>query len=234
MKRVIPILVFTAILCYATNPVLMMQRAVGIKKAAAAGRTVDVAADTSGYCENTSTVYATARDEDASDTYEHTTLGVGQRFIASFHLVWRTFIGFEIPSISNITAVSFNFYGNTNDTEVDFDMYIVGATDAAAELDVNDFSHFDGRQTGGVHNGTVLNDTWNTTSYSNELNTVNFNASGLDSVTAAIGGTLWVAIISREDYDNSSASLALSERIQMESHEHVTEYPYLHITYTGP
>ena len=128
MKRNILILVFAVILCYATNPVLMMQRAVGIKKAAAAGSTVDVAADTSGYCENTSTVYATARDEDASDTYDHTTLGVGQRFIASFHLVWRTFIGFEIPSISNITAVSFNFYGNNNDTEVDFDMYIVGAT----------------------------------------------------------------------------------------------------------
>ena len=235
MKRVISILVFTAILCYATNPVLMMQRAVGVKKAAAGG-TVDVAADTSGFNENTSVIsYATARDDDAADTYAFATLGVGQRYIASVYTVWRTVIGFSVPAgIGTISAVTLNVYGHDNDTEVDFDLYVVGAVDAASELTVDDFSHFDGRQTGGAHNGTVLNDTWNTVSYDNDLMTIVFNASGIDSVTSAIDGTLWIALISGEDYDNSSPSLALSERIEVESHKHLTEYPYLHITYTGP
>jgi len=199
-----------------------------------ASQSADVDADTSGFNESGSVVsYVDARDSDAADNFSNANLGIGQMFVASVHSVWRSTLGFAIPSVSGITSVSLLMNGNDNDLDTNFDLYILSAEDAATELDENDFSHFDGRQTGGAHNGNILNETWNTENYTDGWMTVNFNSDGIDSVAAYTGSEFYLILISKEDYDNSAPSLSVGERFKIESYTSESECPYLHITYTG-
>ena len=174
--------------------------------------------------------YAESRDDSAATSVNVNSLYVGQK---SNHYIFRSFMCFPIPELVTATACSLYVNGKSNFSDIEFDIYIHGASEYKSTLTVEDYPHFDGRQTGQPHNGIVLNETWNSTSYSSDWNVIVFNAAGRDSVEAAAGDTLWIVLISKEDYNNSPA--IQSEEVVFESSNHATDKQYLSLTYaTGP
>jgi hypothetical protein len=144
--------------------------------------------------------YSAARDTVAGNSV-NSTIYLGQGAVA--FPVYRGYFGFPIASVT-ATACSLYWYLATDVSTTDFDVYLVGARSAKSTITVDDYSRFNGRVSGGPHTGTVLNDTFSSAGKSiNNWYAVVFNAAGLDSLNAAAGDTLWIAAISKEDYDNS-------------------------------
>jgi len=174
--------------------------------------------------------YANSRDASAATSVSPNYWYVGQK---GTYYVYRSFACFPIPELLTVTACSLYVNGAADFSDTDFDVYIHGASEYKSTLTVDDYPHFDGRQTGQPHNGTVLNETWNSSSYSSDWNVIVFNAAGRDSAEASAGDTLWIALISKEDYNNSPHTQ--TEEVVFESSTHETDKPYLSLTYaTGP
>jgi len=187
-----------------------------------------ITAQTDGRINNSDNTYSTARDAE-SGTSGSDYLEVGQYYGVPDYFVIRSFLTFPIPVLWSVSACSLYVNGKTNNSTTDFNIYIHGADSYGPTLDNNDFSRFHGRNTGQPHNGTVLNDSWNSASYSADWNSIIFTAAGRDSILASMGDTLRIALISGEDYDNSSPTN--NERLQFESSSHATDKPYLSMTY---
>ncbi|MFC1538729.1 LamG domain-containing protein [Candidatus Latescibacterota bacterium] len=176
--------------------------------------------------------YQNVRDHTGGVMINNTLLSTGQWYNSAntSYYVFRGFASFPIPDVFSVEACTLYVNGNSDLSTDDFDVYILGASDYGPTLLTNDFLNFDGQQSGSAHTGTVLNNTWNTSSYSSDWNTLIFNTSGIDSVETATGDTLWIAMISRNDYDNTPPTG--SEYVYFESSAHETDKPYLSITYT--
>jgi len=187
-----------------------------------------ITAQMDGWINNSDNTYSTARDAE-SGTAVSDYLEVGQYYGVPDYFVNRSFLTFPIPVLWSVSACSLYVNGRTDNSTTDFLIYIHGANSYGPTLNNNDFPMFHGRNTGQSHNGTVLNDTWNSSSYSSDWNTIIFNAAGCDSILASMGDTLRIALISGEDYDNSTP--ADNERLQFENSSHATDKPYLSITY---
>jgi len=142
--------------------------------------------------------YSDARDPETAET-RGTYFLIGQ--LTGFS-VMRADASFIIPELAAVSACSLFVDGSSNGSTDDFDVYILSST-YGPTLTTADYNEFDGWVSGGAHTGTVLNDTWNTASYSADWNTIIFNSAGRDSVVAAANDTLWIVLISKEDYDNS-------------------------------
>jgi len=175
--------------------------------------------------------YATVRDTSQGNSVSTNLLSVGQwyRTDTTDYYVFRSFASFVIPAMDSAQACTLYVNGYQNNSTTDFEIYIHGAEAYGPEIGSRDYSKFNGRQTGAAHDGTVLNNTWNSSSYSAGWNTLVFNAAGIDSVEAAAGDTLLIALISKEDYDNSAPTD--EEYIHLESSEASGEEPYLSIQY---
>ncbi|MBT4482443.1 MAG: hypothetical protein HOC71_02055 [Candidatus Latescibacteria bacterium] len=180
--------------------------------------------------------YAENRDNDTgSNGHTGTYFYVGQYYDdapVENAQIDRAFFAFEIPNLASVSACTLYCNGYSDVSTNDFDIYIHGANEARPEItgDRADYSHFHGRQTGQVHNGTVLNNTWNSSSYSSGWNKFIFNSSGIDSVVNAASDTLWLCMISREDYDNSQPAVETGEFLYFEGLSE--NAPYLALTYT--
>jgi hypothetical protein len=87
---------------------------------------------------------------------------------------------------------------------------------------------------GGAHTSTILNNAYSTlTDYTIDAwNPIIFNAAGLDSLAAAQGDTLYIAIISKEDTDNSAPTG--DEYIVVSGINDLGEEAYLSFTYNDP
>lgn len=164
--------------------------------------------------------YALSRDASAGDGAS--TIQIGQ--INGWY-VMRSFVLFGLPSLTAVTSASMFLEGLSNHSDTDFDIYIHTSTQHNPIV-VEDFDLFDGRQTAAPHNGTILNDTWNTSSYSAGWNEIIFNAAGRAVILAAASDSLKLALISSKDYSNTSPS----GNEYIEFNYTGTNTPYLSIT----
>lgn len=170
--------------------------------------------------------YTTARNFVTGD--DAASIRVGQQFFSDDYYVYRVFLSFFIPSIpGTITAVSLFLEGKGYVLDTNFNIFIHTSTYIG---DSGDFIRFDGHQASGTYNGTILNYTWSSSSYSDDWNEIVFLAAGLAVVQAAKNSTLKLAAISQEDYYNSSPTNG--EFVYFESSAVDGKEPYLSITYT--
>ncbi|HDY89986.1 MAG TPA: hypothetical protein ENH82_17930, partial [bacterium] len=191
-----------------------------------------VQASNDGYVNITNANYTTARDAASGGGYSSSNVDVGQKESGADYTIWRSFASFAIPTMSSCTAGTLYVHGKFDASDTDFEIYIHGAQSYLPTLGYSDYPVFDGRQTGGVHNGTVLNDTWNSSSYSADWNTIVFNSAGRDSVVAQQDGTLGICLISKEDFGNDAPGDGIKEYINFASSSDTGEEPYISITYT--
>jgi hypothetical protein len=191
--------------------------------------TVSVAAGRDGRVSVTSGVsYAAARDA-ATGTESTLSIQVGQNFSTPNYTIYRGFLSFPIGDITSVSFAKIYLDGNTDNSTTDLEVYVLGST-YGPTLAGGDYIAFDGRQTGGAHTGTVLNETWNSSSFSSNWNIITMNAAGRDSLYAARNDTLWLALISKEDYDNSAPTG--SEYVAFsQSAAGISALPYLQFTY---
>ena len=170
--------------------------------------------------------YTTARNAAAGDATDGGYFQVGQ---TTDYYVIRSFASFAIPEMTSLTSASLFLEGQSDSSVTDFDVYILTST-YSNPLVLGDFDLFDGHQASGAYNGTVLNDTWNTSSYSATWNEFTFNAAGLSAILAKKNDTFKIVVISKEDYDNSAP--AGGESVIFEPTSTVSKEPYLVLTYT--
>jgi len=170
--------------------------------------------------------YATARNATTGDYIGVLNLYVGQY---DQDLIHRFFITIVIPDITTLTAASLFLNGSNDESTTDFDIYIHIST-CNTPVDIGDFDLFDGHQASGAYNGTILNDTWNTSSYSADWNEIVFNAAGLAAILAKKNDTFKLVAISSRDYAATAPSGA--ERVTFDGTQVPGNEPYLSITYT--
>jgi hypothetical protein len=175
--------------------------------------------------------YQNIRDYENTVAAYYTELAAGQWYNTAntSYYVFRGFASFPIPALYSVAACTLYVNGETNWSTTDFEIYLL-TSEYGSTLQGMDFLEFDGQQSGSAHTGTVLNNTWNTSSYSSGWNTIVFNTSGLDSLFAASDDTLRIAMISKNDYDNTSPTSS-EEYVWFESSDHATDKPYLSISY---
>lgn len=124
--------------------------------------------------------YQNVRDYTGTANISTNLWSVGQwyRTDTTDYYVFRNFISFPIPGLTTVEACTLFVNGYQNNSTTDFEIYIHGATAYSPELSGADFLNFDGQQSGAAHNGIVLNNTWNSSSYSSDWNKFIFNAAG--------------------------------------------------------
>lgn len=183
------------------------------------------------FLDSTDSTYTTSRDMDEAENSGSSYLALGQRDLSGYQ-VMRTFTAFPIPAMTSATKCTLYAWGSTNESDDDFNIVILSAHDSSPAYTVADYSHFDGRVTGGAHTGTALNETYSSTSFVLDgWNVFEFNAAGLDSLVAASGDTLWLAIISANDYTNTAPTESHNEYVVFDALEDEGHEPYLLFEY---
>ncbi len=181
---------------------------------------------------NNSGSYATARDAVTGSLVETDRIYVGQEYAGSVYGVRRGFLGFPgIPSMAAASAETLYIRGYNDYSTADFDINIFGARSFRSTLTTADYSMFNGWRSGDTFNGTVLNEIWNSASYTT-WNPILFAAAGRDSLVAATGDTLWIAILSYEDARRASPGGA--QWIYFYGEGSGANEPYISFTYTAP
>ncbi len=176
-------------------------------------------------------VYANARDA-SSGTSSGNYIHAGQWLnTGPLYYVYRSFLSFPLPNIGTAQACTLFVYGEYDQTSAnDFNIYLLGAHAYGPTLDNLDYTRFNGHQTGGADTGTILNNAWNTSSYSSNWNKIIFNAAGLDSLKISANDTLRIAMISQYDYSNTPPTG--EEYVVFYSSGTPNKEPYLSLTYT--
>jgi len=147
--------------------------------------------------------YTTARDDGAEEQVLSTQFTIGQSKAGEPFYLWRAFASFVLPEMSVVTSVILFLDGITNSSGTDFEIYIFTST-YTDPLETGDWGLFDGHQASGAYDGTILNDVWDSDDYSATWNQITFNEAGRTAVLAAQNTTFKVALISKEDYGNST------------------------------
>jgi hypothetical protein len=177
--------------------------------------------------------YAAARDSIAGDAKDTTNFAIGQSYVDQdpdfIYTARRAFASLLIPDMSEALTASLFLYGKSDSSTVDFLLYIHTST-YSTPLVKEDYDLFDGHQASGAYNGTVLNNIWASSGYSATWNEITFNASGLAAILAKKNDTLKLALISKEDYDNSAPTD--NEFCNFYTSSESGKEPYLSITYT--
>jgi hypothetical protein len=186
------------------------------------------------YLSASSGTYVGARDTtETSSAIGSAYQVVGQRKLGATYQLYRAGNRFVIPTMSSASECTLWVYGREDDSDTNFSIYIIGANSMRPIQDKADYILFDGRTAGGAHTGTILNNAYASTDFVDATwNPIVFNAAGIDSLVAAQGDTLWIALISKEDYDNSAPTN--DEYIVFESLAEVGFEPYLSFTYNDP
>ncbi len=186
-----------------------------------------------GYVYGQHAVYATARDLATGGYSATSSVNVGQ-FSGANERVYRGFLSFPIPALVTADACTLYVNGGGDYSITNFSIYIHSAPTYNApggDVTTAAYSKFDGRQTAAAHDGSVLNDTWASTSYSAGWMTIIFNAAGLDTIGVCQGDTLKIALISSEDYLTSAP--ADSEYIIFDSSGDAGTEPYISLSYSS-
>ena len=192
----------------------------------------NVIASNDSYIRNSNATYTTARNATAGDNTGATYHYVGAQNGGSVYYMWRSFASFAIPDMATLTAASLFLYGSADASTVDFDVYIHTST-YSNPLVVADFDLFTGHQASGVYNGTILNNAWNSSSYSATWNEIVFNAAGIAAILAAKNTTFRIVLISKNDYDNTAPGVDTNEYVRFKTSSSAGLEPYLALTFTA-
>ena len=183
----------------------------------------------------TDATYVTARDTDLSESGGTTYMAIGQRGLGGTFQVMRAFLVFAIPEASAVSACTLSLDGSSDESDTEFVLMMFAAPTALPTLEEEDYSHFDGRQTAGAHNGTNLIETYTIgADFQAGWNVLTLNADGRAAILAAQGGNIALCIISKEDHDNSSPGASDDEYVTFDALDDVGTEPHLDITYTEP
>ena len=187
-----------------------------------------------GYCYGIDATYTTQRDAAEADAAISSNVVFGQNILVD-PLFWsiRAFLSFPIPAMTTATACTLNLKGAGADYSDDnFGVFIFSST-YGGTVEAGDYDAFDGWQDGIAFDGAGLNETWNSSEFnSNTWEQIELNAAGRAAVAAAQGGTLYIAILSAEDYNRSEP--ADKEYLSfISSTGDATDSPFLNITYTA-
>jgi hypothetical protein len=186
--------------------------------------TVTILAANSGTTDSNNATYLTGRNATTVGNFYSTPFNVGQGKAAAYD-IYRTFSAFIIPEMTACSACTLHVDGAGDYSTTDFNVNIFGAHSYRSTVTATDVNKFNGWQSSGAYNGTLLNDLWNTSSYSSAWNNIIFNAAGRDSLVAAKTDTLWIAMLSDRD-------VAATEPSGNEFIELTSSTAYLSITYS--
>lgn len=178
-----------------------------------------------------SRLWSSARDTTAAATtasqYE-----VGRSFSTPLYTECRSYLHFAIPSMKAALSCTLYVNGSVDQSDTDFGIQLYGARLYKPTFTVNDWVNFSNH--GGAatpwDSTKVLNLTWRSESYDYGWNKIIFNTTGLDSITAAKGDTLWIVMLSNEEVAYNHAQIG-QERV---SFEYGTNTPYLSMTFSKP
>ena len=149
-----------------------------------------------------------------------------QYYSANFGYQSRSYLSFPMPSMSAVITCSLyvNGYDNYNSDS----LVVVSASEIKTTIGDNPgwFSKFSGWASTGVYTGKILNSNIAYTYSTGEMG-FEFNAVGRDSVKAASGDTLWLALLSYRDYQNTI--IATNNYSSFDSQNDI---PYLSYTYS--
>lgn len=186
---------------------------------------INLTYDGGRYVGNIPGTYASKRDSSTA-TNVLSVIRVGQLYADTYN-IYRGFFKITVPALSSVVACSLYVDGSSDQSTTDYGIYLLTAG-SYGEFDKNAYVMFDGRQIGSAHTGSILNNTWNSSSYSADWNVLVFNAAGLDTVAAYAGRDLYLSLISKNDYDNTAPI----------GSEHVTfsgsSQGYVSLVYTTP
>jgi hypothetical protein len=197
--------------------------------------TVNAGSSRSGWMVNSSFVnYVTGRDgtTGSATAGAYAWVGADSTTGGQFN-IFRSFFSFPIgmPGIVAASACTLYVYGAYDGSTTDFGIHLKGARSYRSVLENADFPRFNGHTASGEYDTTkVLNATWHSSSYLNAAwNRIVFNQAGLDSLTAAKGDTLWIAMLSNRD--EAGTACHGEEKIEFYS---ASSPAYLSFTYTLP
>jgi len=160
------------------------------------------------------------------------TLKVGQDSLSvSRDVIDRSFMTFPMPAgMTSVTTATLKLYGYADSSATDFEIYVVGANAYRPTLTTADFIRFHGRQTLNTpHTSTLLNDTWSSSSWTAGWVTITLNSDGIDSLEAASGDSLALALISKNDFDATAPTGA--ENIMFYTATESGKEPFLDLSY---
>jgi len=153
---------------------------------------------------DTEATYAAVRDSTQGSNDSSSGPKVGQ---TTAYRVYRGYLNVTIPALASCTSAYLYLYGDGDNSTTDFEiMAYLGqwsGTVSSAEWEL-----WDGWTSGSAHTGTTFIDIgeWSTSSYVIGWNIIELNAAGRAAVLAAQGGTLMIALISKEDTDYDAPS----------------------------
>lgn len=190
----------------------------------------NITAANDGWVRGDGASYSDARNSAVGGASGATVVAVGQTTTPG---VLRGFLSFTIPSVAACAAASLFIKGFQDISTADFAVYILDS-DYTPPLSVGDFPEIDGWAASGVYTGTVLNNSWNSADYPGDGSwwEITLNAAARAKIVAATDSTLRLALVSKEDYDESAPVAA--EWMQFYSSSTAGSEPYLRINYTPP
>lgn len=194
--------------------------------------TVTLIAAESGYVTDGSTTYLNVRNGNGSSGSPITSsvIAIGQVYSDPNYTMYRSYIHFAIPEMIASSACTLYANGGGDFTDTDWTLHIYGARKYRSVLTKDDWVNFSNWAASGTYDSSkVMNESWHTSSYSADWNKIIFNSTGLDSVKAAAGDTLWFALLSNRDVRADEPTG--DERLYFERTGNV---PYLSFTYTVP
>jgi hypothetical protein len=183
----------------------------------------------SGYSSMYNEVYLTARNGIYGNTSSNYAVGQVYNGVNSY-MVFRTFTHFSLPGMIACSACTLYVNGSSDNSTTDFTIHVYGARLYKPTLTGDDFKNFSNWAASGTYDSSkVMNNAWHSSSYSSAWNKIVFNSTGLDSMKAASGDTLWIALLSNRDVAPTTPTG--EERIYF---EYSTNTPYLSFTYSVP
>lgn len=192
--------------------------------------TLTLTASNDGTLDGTGASYAESRDLATATSISTTALAIGQN--ATSNTVERSFLSFALPSMHEVLAETLYVNGRADASTTDFEIYIHTATQSNPLVE-GDYDLFDGRTAGAPHTGSILNAVWSSSSFSADWNMIVFNAAGRDTTVAHRDGTFRIAMISKEDYNNSAPG-GTTEFLSFENSSTSGSEPYLSLLYVPP
>jgi hypothetical protein len=149
--------------------------------------------------------HADARDNAVGDAIDSVTVYLGQGYNGTVHQNNRVFATFDIPDFGADSLVSAKLYfdGAADLSATNFNLYVIVSTQSG-ELATSDYNDFDGWQASGAYNGSILNNTWNTSSYSANWNYVTFSDTGIDSINIYENSSITLSLLSSRDYGDTT------------------------------
>ncbi len=179
----------------------------------------------------TMATYLESRNATASSAINANVLSVGTYVLSNDNRVYRSDLAFPLalPDVQTVAACTLYVWGHTDQSDTDIQLYMLGASAAGSTFEMADFNDFNGWQSSGGYTGTILNESWNSSSFvTGAYNHIVFNQAGRDSLTAALEDTLRIVLLSQNDYQGAQINGSAYVGFRSRTYQYP---PYLSLSY---